>query len=152
MYLLLFGFFLILNGKLTAEILLVGLVCTLLPALLMYVFFGYTPKKDLRVLKKLPLFLAYIFVLLFEIIKAAFSVMRLIVDKRVPIEPTLVSFQPALRTGFGRFILANSITLTPGTITVDIKDGVFTVHCLKKSMLDTSADSTFLRWIRRLEA
>ena len=81
-----------------------------------------------------------------------FSVIRLIVDKRVPIEPTLVSFQPALRTGFGRFILANSITLTPGTITVDIKDGVFTVHCLKKSMLDTSADSTFLRWIRRLEA
>lgn len=151
-YLLLFGFFLILSGKLTAEVLLVGLFLTLILAILLYVFFGYTPKKDLRALTKLPLFLVYIAVLMKEIVKAAFSVIRLILDRRVPIEPSLVTFRPELQSDFGRFILANSITLTPGTITVEIKDGVFTVHCLRRNMLDTSRDSVFLRWIRRLEA
>ena len=65
--------------------------------------------------------------------------------------PTLVTFQSGLKTDFGRFLLANSITLTPGTITVQVEGDTFTVHCLDKSMLDTSENGTFQRWIRKLE-
>ena len=151
MYLLLFLFFVILNGKLTVEILLVGLAAVLLLAGLLYLFFGYTPKKDLRLLTRLPLFIVYIFLLIIEIIKATASVIRLIVNPKSHFEPTLVTFRPALKTDIGRFILANSITLTPGTITVDIQEGVFTVHCLDRGMLDTSEDGVFIRWIKRME-
>ena len=67
-------------------------------------------------------------------------------------QPALVRFTTGLKTSFGRFMLANSITLTPGTITVKMDGDRLTVHCLKRSMLDTSPDSVFERWIRRLEA
>ena len=41
--------------------------------------------------------------------------------------------------------------MTPGTITVQVEGDRFTVHCLDKSMLDTSENATFQRWIRKLE-
>ena len=50
---------------------------------------------------------------------------------------------PGLKTGFARFVLANSITLTPGTITIEItEDGIYSVHALtgelKEGLLDGS--------------
>ena len=152
MYILLFIFWIILNAKITLEVCLLGLGLTALIGVLQYILFKYTPRKDLRVLKKIPLFLAYIFVLLIEIVKANFSVMQLILHRNRKTSPTLVTFESGLKTDFGRFLLANSITLTPGTITVEINDDLFTVHCLSRTLLDTSPDSTFIRWIRRLEA
>ena len=47
--------------------------------------------------------------------------------------------------------LANSITLTPGTITISLDDGLFTVHCLDKSMAEGIADSRFVRLLQRIE-
>ena len=152
MYALLFLFWLVLNGRITLEIVLTGLVLTAALALLLRIFAGYTLRKEWRFLRKAPLFLAYLAVLIFEILKASFSMFHFILSAGKNIEPALVTFRPGLKTGFGRFILANSITLTPGTITVGVKDGVFTVHCLKRSMLNTSDNSVFIRWIRRLEA
>lgn len=152
MYILLYLFWIILNGRVTAEILLIGLVLTAGIGLLVKVLFGYDIKKDLRFLKKAPLFAAYVFVLILEILKASLSTMKTIFGARKNIHPVLVTFRSGLKTDFGRFVLANSITLTPGTITIDIRDDVFTVHCLTPEALDVSENSVFLKWIRRLEA
>ena len=48
-------------------------------------------------------------------------------------------------------MLANSITLTPGTISVNVKGDVFTVHCLSTAFLDVSENSPFIIYIKRLE-
>lgn len=152
MYILLFIFWIILNSKITWEVCLLGLGLTALSGILLFILFNYTPRRDLTVLKKLPLFIAYVFVLIGEIVKANLQVADLILHKKKKTSPTLVTFQAGLKTEFGRFILANSITLTPGTITVEVNDDVFTVHCLSRPLLDTSPDSVFIRWIRRLEA
>ena len=152
MYLLLYIFWLILNGRLTWEVALLGLAVTAAVGLLSYVLFGYTPRREWRIVKKIPLFVLYVFVLLWEILKANWAVMGFIVNERRTIEPTLVRFTTPLKTRFGRFMLANSITLTPGTISVKMDGDCLTVHCLKRSMLDTSPDSVFGRWISRLEA
>jgi len=152
LYLFLFLFWLIVNGKITKEIVLFGLGLTALFALLIKQLFDYNIKKELRILSKLPIFFVYIFVLLWEILKANVSMMRLILHKDYKIDPVIVTFHSGLRTGFGRFILANSITLTPGTITVRQTDDNFTVHCLHPSMLDVSENGVFIKWIRRLEA
>lgn len=152
MYLLIFSFWLILNGKITVEICLLGIGITVLLGILMYVLFHYTPKREWKVLKKVPLFVCYVFVLLWQIIKANAVMLRCILGKKDAIEPTLVTFHTSLKTGFGRFMLANSITLTPGTITVKMEKDCLTVHCLRRSMLDASDNSVFVRWIRRLEA
>ena len=150
MYILLFLFWLLLNGKLTAEVVGLGLVIVALMAALEWSLFHYGPAQELRVLRKVPVFCAYLPVLVWEILKAGL-VGRDILFRRYRLTPTLVTFRADLNTDFGRFLLANSITLTPGTITVQVEGNQLTVHCLDKSMLDTSPDGTFQRWIRKME-
>jgi len=152
-YIFLFVVWVILNGKITWEIIGFGLVLVALVAAVSKLLFDYNLTKELRILKKTPVFVAYVFLLLWEIVKAALFVSGIILNPKRKVETALVHFEPKLATSFGRFMLANSITLTPGTITVsaDEKHG-FTVHCLDRSLLDVSEDSVFLRWIRRLEA
>lgn len=152
MYLLIFIVWLILNGKFTLEVFLTGMVLTAGIGILFYSLFGYSIGRELAFLRKVPLFFAYLFVLLWEILKASLSVIRFILNEKNTIEPTLVTFRSGLKTRFGRYVLANSITLTPGTITVEVQDDLFTVHCLRREFLDISENSVFLKWIRRMEA
>ena len=151
MYILLFLFWLLLNGKLTVEVVGLGLVIVALMAALEWSLFHYGPAQELRVLRKVPVFCAYLPVLVWEILKAGLVVGRDILFRRYRLTPTLVTFRADLNTDFGRFLLANSITLNPGTITVQVEGNQLTVHCLDKSMLDTSPDGTFQRWIRKME-
>lgn len=151
MYILLFLFWLLLNGKLTVEVVGLGLVIVALMAALEWSLFHYGPAQELRVLRKVPVFCAYLPVLVWEILKAGLVVGRDILFRRYRLTPTLVTFRANLNTDFGRFLLANSITLTPGTITVQVEGNQLTVHCLDKSMLDTSPGGTFQRWIRKME-
>ena len=79
------------------------------------------------------------------------------VAKRVitgDINPGIVKFDPRLKTRHGRMMLANSITLTPGTLTVDVDDnGVFYVHTLNlTSLTPTEKDicGVFGEWVRRI--
>jgi multicomponent Na+:H+ antiporter subunit E len=70
--------------------------------------------------------------LILEIAKSAFGVARVIVDPRLPISPRLIRTKVSQRTAVGIATYANSITLTPGTITVDVnrRDREFLVHAL----------------------
>ncbi len=77
-----------------------------------------------------------------EIAKSAWEVSRIIVDPRLPISPTMISFKPTQKTTVGLVIHANSITLTPGTITIDAAKDEFMVHALTRAGADgvTSGD------------
>lgn len=75
-------------------------------------------------------FLRYIFWLLFSIIKANFQVAYLVLHPKMPIQPGLLRFKTRLKSDLGHIVLANSITLTPGTITVDFREGTYLVHAL----------------------
>jgi multicomponent Na+:H+ antiporter subunit E len=70
--------------------------------------------------------------LLKEIAKSAWDVSRIIVDPKLPISPTLVRFRPTQRSDVGLVLHANSITLTPGTITIEAERGDFLVHGLTR--------------------
>lgn len=70
--------------------------------------------------------------LLKEIVKSGWQVTRLILHPRLPIEPTMVRFRPSQRTQVGLATHANSITLTPGTVSVDVGAGEFLVHALTR--------------------
>lgn len=152
MYLLLFALWLLLNGKITLEICLFGIGLTVLLGLLCKALFGYTPKKELRLYKKLPLFFAYIAVLAWEILKANLSMLGYLFCKKKKIEPVLVTFETDLTSEFARFMLANSITLTPGTITVETDDNIFTVHCLHPDMIAGIQTGAFVQLLKKLEA
>ena len=135
MYFLLFGFWVLLNGQWTTEIAIVGvIVCAALYAF-MCAFMGYSPKQEWRVARRLPRIIGYFFYLVGEVFKSAFAVMKLIWSPTVVIEPEVTSFHTRLRTDAGKVVLANSITMTPGTITIDVQEDEFLIHCL-----DTSFD------------
>lgn len=135
MYFLLFGFWVLLNGQWTTEIAIVGLiVCAALYAF-MCAFMGYSPRREWAVARRFPRILGYFFYLVGEVFKSAFAVIRLIWSPSMVIEPEVTSFHTKLRTDAGKVVLANSITMTPGTITVDVQEDVFLIHCL-----DTSFD------------
>jgi len=82
--------------------------------------------RDLRLLRVV----LYGFWLLKEIIVAALQVARIVLSPRMPVDPSLLEFHAELPNAGSQTILANSITLTPGTVTIDITRGVFLVHAL----------------------
>ncbi len=151
MYLLLFCLWLALNGAVTWEILLFGAAIIVAAGLLMYALLGYTPKQDLQYLLRVPLLLAFAGVLIFEMIRANLRVIRIILRRKQKLRQSLVIFRTDLKTRFGRFLLANSITLTPGTITVRVEGDRFTVHCLDRSMIDGIHTGVLMKLIKRME-
>lgn len=151
MYLLIFVLWLIFNGKLTLEIVLFGLALTAALGLLAKLLLGYGPKKELRIYRMLPLFLVYLAVLFWEVFKANLFTMGRVLRGRRSVESTLVRIRVDLKTDFARYILANSITLTPGTLTVESKGNLLTIHCLHPSLLENTENGVFVRLLRRME-
>jgi len=96
--------------------------------------------------------IAYFFVLLKEIFVSNFKVMAIVLFKRIPITPALTEVRVQLRSRITRTILANSITLTPGTITVKVEEDVFTVHCLSAELIEGIEDSHIVRLLRKMES
>lgn len=152
MYLLLYVLWIVLNGKITAEICLLGILIVGAVGIIAGGLFQYKPRNEWDIYKKAPLFVCYAAVLIWEILKANFAVLRFIINEKAAIEPALVSFDVDLKTEGARFLLANSITLTPGTITVITNGNRFTVHALSSDMLDGVESSTFVRLLKKMEA
>lgn len=68
--------------------------------------------------------------LLVEIVKANIDVAKRIVDPKLPISPTMLRVKASQKTEVGRVIYANSITLTPGTVSVELEGDMIEVHSL----------------------
>lgn len=103
------------------------------------------------IFKKLFHILHYVFILVKEIIKANFVVIKMIMSSRYEIEPAVVRFKTDLKTQQARILLANSITLTPGTITVSLEEDEYVVHCLDKSLAEGINSSVFVTLLRKME-
>lgn len=82
--------------------------------------------------KSIPYIFIYLVQLLIEIIKANIDVARIVLDPKLPISPAIVKFKTKLKENNSKVALANSITLTPGTITIDLIGDTFYVHTLTR--------------------
>ena len=92
----------------------------------------------------------YLAYLLAEMLKAGFVVMRLVYVRGRNMRPLLVWFDTPLATDRERAILADSITLTAGTITVTAAGGRFCVHALDRSLAADIEDSQFQRRLEKM--
>lgn len=81
---------------------------------------------------RLPRFWAW---LLVEIVKSSLSVSLAILRPRTTVSPSIVHLRTDLGP-IGQTLLANSVTLTPGTVTLDVHDGNLRVHCLTRAAAD----------------
>ncbi|MGI9627726.1 MAG: Na+/H+ antiporter subunit E [Longimicrobiales bacterium] len=89
--------------------------------------------------------------LTWEIFKSNVDVARIILNPALPIDPSMVHFDGTQNTDLGRFIYANSITLTPGTITTGIDGKDFEVHALAQDSVDGSEEAGMNRRVTALE-
>lgn len=151
MFILLLLIWFIFNGKITPEITILGVILCALIYLFMCRFMDYSIRKDTALIRRSVFFLYYIWVLILEIIKANIQVMHFTLTDREIVEPVIVEYHTRLKTGLGRVILANSITLTPGTITVSLKDDKLVIHCLDRSMAEGMDDMIFERLLAKME-
>ena len=95
-------------------------------------------------------FVAYIPWLLYQIVIANIDVAKRILTPDMPIDPQVVTFKSHLKSDISRTVLANSITLTPGTVTIDIKDDVFHIHAISKSLADDLLEGTMERKVAHI--
>ena len=151
MLLLFFAVWLIFNGRITLEITLFGIAVSALMFAFVCKFMGHSLEKERRFYKKLPLYGRYVILLLREIIKANLAVCRMIVTRKEVMEPVIVKVHTNLKTETARVLLANSITLTPGTITVSLAGQELLVHCLDKSLAEGMEDSPIVGILEKLE-
>ena len=126
------------NGTLAPDTLIAGVVITAAIALAfasfarVYSVIRWSPKVIFY-------YLMYLGVFLTELTKANLNVMRLVFSPRIEIEPGIVEIKTELKSPIGRLALANSITLTPGTLVVDIKGDSLFIHWINVSATDPVA-------------
>ena len=127
-FVILFVFWLVFSGHFDTLHLTLGVVCSALVAALSYdLLLPNAPSSAWLV--QTSRFLLYIPWLLSEVVVANFHVVYLIL-RPGQLRPQIVRFKTSLKGELARVTLGNSITLTPGTITMDIQDGEFHIHAV----------------------
>lgn len=149
--LVLFCFWLVLSGHYTAITLPAGILSVLGVVLL-------TRRMDIADKEGHPVHLvpravfSYWPWLIKEIVKAAWDVTKTILDPKLPVSPTLIRVKASQRTAVGVATYANSITLTPGTITARITGDEFLVHAVSRAGAEDLADGEMDRRVKAFEA
>lgn len=96
-------------------------------------------------------FVAYWPWLSIEIVKSSIDVARRVLSPSMPISPTVFEVRATQKTLVGRVVLANSITLTPGTVTLDVDGDRLTVHALASESVEYAMNGEMDRRVSRAE-
>jgi len=134
-FVLLMIFWVLLSGKFDAFHLTLGVLCSLIIAFLSHdLLFANVRVGDIRVI--VQRFLAYVPWHVYQIIVSNFHVAYLALSPKMPIDPQIIRYKTKLESDISWVAFANSITLTPGTVTVDIDGNEFVVHALSSKLAD----------------
>lgn len=148
---MLFLFWIILSGMFDYFHLTLGVIsCSIVTIMSHDLFFkpGASIKKHSR---KIIMFLRYIPWLLYRILLANLHVVYLVLNPKTLIDPQIVRFKSILESDIARVTFANSITLTPGTITMDIADnGEFFVHALSRKAAENLLTGSMEKRVARI--
>jgi multicomponent Na+:H+ antiporter subunit E len=145
-----FSFWILLSGEFTFILITSGVVASLIVAYLSHdIFIG---KADLktetgRVLR----FIKYVPWLLWEIILANFEIAYLVLSPKPLVDPQIVRFRPDLKTDLGIVTLAHSITLTPGTVTVEANEKEFVIHAIWQKSAEGIIGGEMQQKVKKIE-
>lgn len=149
LFVTMFGLWLLLSGHYTPLILGFGVFSCLLVTYLAW----RMDKQDrftfpLIYTLRLPLYWVW---LLREMLRSNINVVRIILNPKLPISPIMVPFRAKMKSDLGRMIYANSITLTPGTITTGTEGDTLRIHALTWKDVDGREEDEMGEKIRRLD-
>lgn len=150
MVLVFFALWIVFNGRFTWEIAAFGVVISAVIYAFSVKFLGYDPKKELKAVRMLPRIFRYLWLVVKEIAKSNAALIRTVYGRADEIKPQLVTFKTPLKGAY-KAILADCITVTPGTISVECGDDKLTVHALDKSFADGIEDSEFQKQLLEMQ-
>jgi multicomponent Na+:H+ antiporter subunit E len=120
-------FWVLLNGSLATDMLIVGALASAVIAIVFRSHLAWF--SELRLTPKaLATTVAYVFYYLKELVKSNVNVALIVLSPSLPINPGIVTVRTKLKNPMGRMLLCNSITLTPGTLTVDMEGDLLHIH------------------------
>ena len=135
-FIILFFGWLLLSGKFDLFHISFGIIsCSLVTIVSSDLFFQQRRKGFGARFMEAMRFILYCFWLLYQIVIANFHVAALALSPKFMaknFDPHVFTFKTSLKSDFARFVLANSITLTPGTVTIRIYKNVFFIHAISK--------------------
>lgn len=137
-FLLLLGTWLLLTLPFSMEELLTGGIASLIIILLTARTLPATLTGSISI-KTFIFAVPFLFVFIFELIKSNLDVAFRVLHPKLPINPGIVKVKTGLTSPLGRIILANAITLTPGTLTVETDNDTFYIHWINISSTDSEA-------------
>lgn len=144
-------FWVILNGKITIEIVAFGMLISILVGIFAYGVMGFDFSKEKKISRKLVPVIIYLIILVYEVIKANFYMINLVLSPKIEIEPKLRYFTVDLKSTLSKVVLADSITLTPGTITVLLVDDEYLIHAIDEEVQEGIEESIFVKKLKELE-
>ena len=136
-------------GSFTLTNLIIGTLVCALVTLLCTKFMGYSTRRFYGLFRKTGKVISYFLNLLKEIVLSNINVLKVIWGKTP--DPLLVRFGCSLKSELLQVLVANSITLTPGTITVELENGQYLVHALDKPFADGIEECDFFTRAAELE-
>ena len=148
MFLIILATWILLNNSMELEVLITGIVVAFALSLFfcgkcdIFAEVKLTPKAFIYAL-------LYIGVFVIELVKSNIDVTRRVLSPSLPINPGIVEVKTTLKSKFGRLILANSITLTPGTLTIDMKDDSLFIHWI--DVKDDSVEEASKEIVKKFE-
>ncbi|WP_111402097.1 MULTISPECIES: Na+/H+ antiporter subunit E [Meridianimarinicoccus] len=128
------------NGSLAPVVMVAGLAVT--GAIALPLCRTATPWTDLRLGPRAILgFLRYTAIFLREMVRANLGVMRVVYAPRIDIRPGIVPTRVELTAPMARFVLANTVSLTPGSLVLELKDESLSVHLLDRTTTDVDINT-----------
>ncbi len=145
-----FSFWILLSGEFTFILITSGIIASLIVAYLSHdIFIG---KTDLKTeVGRVFRFFVYVPWLLWEIVLANVEIAYLVLNPKPLVDPQIVRFKPDLKTDLGVVTLANSITLTPGTVTVEANKEEFVIHAIWQKSAEGIISGEMQRKVKKIE-
>ncbi|NMB40646.1 MAG: Na+/H+ antiporter subunit E [Firmicutes bacterium] len=148
---LMLGFWLLVSDSLHWQHLLTGVIIAFFTTVLWNQITAEEKGKTNITLYRIFLFARYFVYLVWEIIKANYVVACIVLNPKMPISPSVITMKIDLKKDLVRVLFANSITLTPGTVTVELEGDRLTVHGITKEHVEGLRDWYLLDMARELE-
>ena len=148
--LIMFLFWIFLSGEFSFILLLSGIISSLLVSYISHdLLIGNGDMKlgfirTIRFIKFLPW-------LLWQIVLANIDLAIRTLHPKMPINPMLINFKNNLKTDLGMVILANSITLTPGTVTIDVNENDFFIHVISEKAAQSLISGEMQARVKKIE-
>ena len=148
--LIMFSFWIFLSGKFSFILLLSGIISSLLVSYMsndLLIGNGDIKLGFIRTIR----FIRFLPWLLWQIVLANIDLALRTLHPKMPINPMLINFKNNLKTDLGMVILANSITLTPGTVTIDVNENEFLIHVISEKAAQSLISGEMQARVKKIE-